>query len=73
MSDAKNADEPQPNNETSSIGDDRPHLHLIPGPKITFESLIEMFEQLTGRPPTEEERAEALREWENTDAENSTD
>jgi hypothetical protein len=40
----------------------KPTLVLLPGPQIEFEDLMEMFEKLTGRPPTEEEHAEALRE-----------
>jgi hypothetical protein len=38
-------------------------------PQIEFEDLMRMFEGLTGRPPTEEERAETLREWGSDDGE----
>jgi hypothetical protein len=49
---------------TSSTGDDRPRLHLLPGSAITFENVVKMFESLVGRPATPEEREEARKEWE---------
>jgi hypothetical protein len=49
------SDKPEPTAKSTLV--------LLPGPQIEFEDLMKMFESLTGRPPTVEERAEALREW----------
>jgi hypothetical protein len=40
----------------------KPTLVLLDAKRAEFEDMMRMFERLTGRPPTEEERAEALRE-----------
>jgi hypothetical protein len=47
----------------------KPELHLLHPDEITFENLLEMFRDLTGREPTPEEVEEARAEWDSEDEE----
>ncbi len=50
-------------NDVAPKPDEMPTLVLLPGPQMTFEDVMRMFERLTGREPTAEEIEEARREW----------